>query len=128
MIFENFLLKPQPARYHLGPKLTSVHHSGPLKSFELKDKGNNPASLIAAMWHGVFELGDSIAASIDASRVSSYTGAVGGNQFSVSDRSIMQLPARITGAPASAQGTFLFRQLLQGFAVGQIGHFDRGWV
>jgi hypothetical protein len=36
--------------------------------------------------------------------------------------------ARITGAPASAQGTFLFRQLQHGFAVIQIGHFDRGWV
>jgi hypothetical protein len=45
------------------------------------------------------------------------------------DDSVMQLPARACHAGAHpACQVFLVYQLQQGFAVGQIGLFERGWV
>ena len=45
------------------------------------------------------------------------------------DNSITQLLARVHhGRARQYARTFLLRQLLQGFAVGRGGHFERGWV
>jgi hypothetical protein len=50
--------------------LTSVHLNGPLRSFEPKDKGNNPTTSVKGKWNSVSEVGALIAASLATTRLS----------------------------------------------------------